>query len=98
MEAFVRGKMAEKAEENALAMAETSEPESEEGVGGFGSDGDAGPSSPVKKSPKKRKVTSAGMQLPEHWPWEEAKKLFLKPDVQKGDDLDVSGFRMRKRG
>lgn len=84
---FVRGKMAEKAEENAAAIAEAEEEsdrESEEGV-------DAG-SSPVKpKSPKKKKkVTSSGMQIPEHWPWEEAKKLFITPDVVKGDDLEVS--------
>lgn len=96
---FVRGKMAEKAKENAAAMAEAEEEEeeivpsdreSEEG----GAEG--GPSSsPVKvaaKSPKKKKkVTSSGMQIPEHWPWEEAKKLFLNPDVVKADDMDVSG-------
>lgn len=44
----------------------------------------------VAKSPKKKKVTSAGMQIPEHWPWEEAKKLFLQPDVVKCDDMEVS--------
>jgi flap endonuclease-1 len=90
--------MAEKAEDNAhaLALAETSEPESEEGGGGDGGGGwdgeSAGPSSPIKKSqksPKKKKVTSAGMQLPEYWPWQEAKKLFEHPDVVKGDDLEV---------
>nr|ODN94915.1 flap endonuclease 1 [Cryptococcus depauperatus CBS 7855] len=31
----------------------------------------------------------AGMQIPEIWPWEEAKQLFLKPDVIKGDDLTL---------
>ena len=88
---FVRGKMAEKASENAAAKAEAeeseveSDKESEEGV--------EPPSSPAKsvKSPakKKRKVTSAGMQIPEHWPWEEAKKLFITPDVVKGEELEV---------
>ena len=90
---FVRGKMAEKAEENATARAEPEEDdddpvisdrESEEG----GMEG--GPSSsPVRKPKKKKKVSSAGMQIPDHWPWEEAKQLFIKPDVLKGDDLEV---------
>jgi hypothetical protein len=84
--------MAEKAEENAAVKAEAEESEvesdreSEEGI--------EPPSSPVKsvKSPakKKKKVTNAGMQIPEHWPWEEAKKLFITPDVVKGDELEVS--------
>ena len=89
---FVRGKMAEKAEENAAIKAqgseeEVSDHESEEG-GGIGEmDG----TSPTKsaKSPKKKKVTSSGMQIPEYWPFEEAKKIFLAPDVVKGDDLEV---------
>jgi flap endonuclease-1 len=70
-----------------------SDRESEEGQG------EGGPSStstPKKKKPvvgkspaKKKKITSAGMQIPEYWPWEEAKKLFITPDVVKGDDLEV---------
>lgn len=70
-------------------------------VGGFGSEGEDEldePRSPppAKKkvpsapsTPKKKKVTSAGMQIPEYWPWEEAKKIFLNPDVVKGKDLEV---------
>lgn len=108
---FVRGKMAEKEQENAEARAQEEEEESEaeeepilsdreseEGMEQYGN-GDAAPSSPKKKkktpppapakSPKKKKVTSAGMQIPEYWPWEEAKKLFLQPDVVKGDDMEV---------
>lgn len=83
--------MAEKAQENAAAMAEQSEdePESEEGEQPD-RESDAGGTPKKKAAPKKKKVTSAGMQLPEHWPWEEAKKLFLKPDVVSGDDLEVS--------
>jgi hypothetical protein len=38
-------------------------------------------------------VTSAGMQLPEYWPWQEAKKLFEHPDVVKGEDLEVGPAR-----
>lgn len=109
---FVRSKMAEKAEESAHVIEEMDEEEihsdreSEEGGGGvqYNSEGDeiAGPSSsPAKKkaakSPaKKKKVTSSGMQIPEYWPWEEAKKLFEVPDVVKGDDLDVSANLMEK--
>lgn len=91
---FVRGKMAEKAEENAVAKAEAEESEVESER--ESEEGGEPPSSPVKsvKSPakKKKKVTSAGMQIPEHWPWEEAKKLFITPDVVKGDELEV-GWR-----
>lgn len=90
---FVRGKMAEKAEENAAALAEQEEeedePESEEGEQPDRDDEDAKPPTPKKKKAAKKKVTSAGMQLPEYWPWEEAKKIFLKPDVVSGDDLEV---------
>jgi flap endonuclease-1 len=73
-----------------------SDRESEEGVDRDGDDGEEKPSSPKKKvppkSPKKKKVkvTSGGMQIPEYWPWEEAKKLFITPDVVKADDMEVS--------
>ena len=92
--------MAEKAEENSTLVGGDpeeeipSDRESEEGGGVMmGSDGEEVAASPQKKtsgkSPKKKKVTSAGMQIPEHWPWEEAKRLFITPDVVKGDDLEV---------
>ncbi|OCF37532.1 flap endonuclease 1 [Kwoniella heveanensis CBS 569] len=96
---FVRGKMAEKEAENKHIVAEAdddSDRESEEGGGGMmvNSDGEEVPvpqSSPAKKSPakKKKKVTSAGMVIPEYWPWEEAKQLFITPDVVKGEDLEL---------
>lgn len=89
---IIKSKMKEKAAENAAIESE-SEPESEEGGDMLvNSDGEEVPVSPKKKKTKaKKKKTSAGMQIPEHWPWEEAKKLFKMPDVVKGDDLDVSG-------
>ena len=105
---FVRGKMSEKALDNAAAMVQSEEEdepvpsdrESEEG-GGPGEDGEGSSSTPKKKPPKspakKKKVTSAGMQIPEYWPWEDAKKVFLNPDVVKGDDLEVSSL-LRSRG
>ncbi|TXT08381.1 uncharacterized protein COLE_05305 [Cutaneotrichosporon oleaginosum] len=86
---FIKGKMAEKAAENAEIESE-SEPESEDGAMIVNSDGEEVAVSPKKAKPKKKKKkTSAGMQIPDHWPWEEAKKLFLEPDVVKGDDLDL---------
>ncbi|GMK58317.1 hypothetical protein CspeluHIS016_0503490 [Cutaneotrichosporon spelunceum] len=106
---FIQGKMAEKAAENAAIESE-SEPESEEGGDMVvNSDGEEVPVSPKKKKSKpKKKKTSAGMQIPEHWPWEDAKQLFLQPDVIKGDDLeldwkqpDVEGlveFLVREKG
>lgn len=95
---FVRGKMDEKASENAAVLAQQSdsepdEHESEEGEGPDPVDGEnsASQSTPKKKKkPAKKKITAGGMQLPEFWPWEEAKQLFITPDVQKAEDLDVS--------
>ncbi|KAI9635428.1 putative flap endonuclease 1 [Dioszegia hungarica] len=95
---FIRGKMEEKASENAAAIAqqsdhETDEHESEEGEGPdpVEGEGSASQSTPKKKkkAPAKKKVTSAGMQIPEFWPWEEAKQLFITPDVQKSEDLEL---------
>lgn len=37
----------------------------------------------VKESGKK-------MVVPEIWPYDEAREIFRKPDVVKGDDLEVS--------
>lgn len=42
-----------------------------------------------KKKPKKKK---GGIQVPEDWPWEAAKKLFETPDVTPAKDLDVRPF------
>ena len=35
------------------------------------------------------KKKRGGMQIPEEWPWEEAKKLFENPDVTPADQIDV---------
>jgi len=42
----------------------------------------------AKPKPKKAKA-KGGVQIPEHWPWEEAKKLFEKPDVLPADQVEV---------
>ena len=36
------------------------------------------------------KKKRGGIQIPDEWPWEEAKKLFEKPDVTPADQIDVS--------
>lgn len=92
---------AAEAEESSEDEVIESDAESEEGGGIemiINSDGEEEPAptpkkaSPKKKpaKPKKTKVSGGGMQIPEHWPWEEAKKLFVTPDVAKGEDLEVS--------
>ncbi|KAG7566947.1 hypothetical protein FFLO_01326 [Filobasidium floriforme] len=48
------------------------------------------------KASKKKKVVvgiKGGMQLPEYWPWREAKEVFMKPDVTPGDDLELDWKR-----
>lgn len=46
-----------------------------------------------KKKPKKGKGKgSGGIKIPEEWPWEEAKKLFEKPDVVSADELEVRDY------
>lgn len=45
-----------------------------------------------KKAPIKKKKAIGGMQLPEYWPWEEAKKLFLQPDVTPASEVEVSSM------
>lgn len=36
------------------------------------------------------KKKRGGIQIPEEWPWEEAKKLFQNPDVTPADQISVS--------
>jgi flap endonuclease-1 len=40
-----------------------------------------------KKKPKKKR--KGGVVVPEDWPWEEAKKVFEKPDVKPADEVEV---------
>ncbi|KAG8899015.1 Elongation of fatty acids protein 2 [Tulasnella sp. 408] len=51
----------------------------------------------AKASPKKASAASkpkpkgkGGISVPEYWPWEEAKELFLKPDVTPADQLELN--------
>ncbi|KIK08053.1 hypothetical protein K443DRAFT_86149 [Laccaria amethystina LaAM-08-1] len=36
-----------------------------------------------------RKGKGGGMQIPDEWPWEEAKKIFEKPDVLPADEVEL---------
>jgi flap endonuclease-1 len=91
---FIQAKMKEKADEQEAAIdAQESESEPESEDGGemiIDSDGEEVPA-PKKEKPKKKKKkkVAGGMHIPEYWPWEEAKKLFITPDVAKGEDLEV---------
>lgn len=40
-----------------------------------------------KEKPKKKR--KGGVQVPEEWPWEEAKKIFEKPDVKPASEVEV---------
>lgn len=38
------------------------------------------------------KEKKRGVQTPDEWPWEQAKKLFERPDVTLVDELEVRPF------
>jgi len=50
------------------------------------SDGEAKPKPKPKKGKGKGK---GGVSIPEEWPWEEAKKVFMEPDVLPADQVEV---------
>ncbi|KAJ4479951.1 flap endonuclease 1 [Lentinula aciculospora] len=55
---------------------------------------DAEEASSSKPKPKTKKTGGkgkgkGGVSMPEEWPWEEAKELFMKPDVTPADDLEL---------
>ncbi|KAJ9112267.1 Elongation of fatty acids protein 2 [Naganishia cerealis] len=52
----------------------------------------------TKKAPIKKKKAIGGMQLPEYWPWEEAKKLFIKPEVLPGDQVELEWVKCDEEG
>lgn len=49
----------------------------------------------TKPKKKKKGKGKGGVQIPEYWPWEEAKKIFEKPDVQPADDVQVRVIHMQ---
>lgn len=42
-----------------------------------------------QKTEKKPSRKQGGVQIPEFWPWEEAKKVFEKPDVIPAEDVEL---------
>ncbi|KAJ6513343.1 flap endonuclease 1 [Mycena sanguinolenta] len=42
-----------------------------------------------KPKPKKKGKGKGGIVVPEEWPWEDAKKIFQKPDVTPADEIEL---------
>ncbi|TRM60548.1 PIN domain-like protein [Schizophyllum amplum] len=89
----LRAKQAEKDEAAAAAAAEESaddEPAPTSDVEQPDADEDEDEKPKEKPKPKKAKGKGrGGVTIPEDWPWEEAKKLFLTPDVIPADDVEL---------
>ncbi|KAJ3744222.1 flap endonuclease 1 [Lentinula detonsa] len=94
----LRAKTAEK--EKAAAEVEEEEEEEEEEEPAptsdveqpDGSDAEEASSSKTKSKAKKRGGKGkgkGGVSMPEEWPWEEAKELFMKPNVTPADELEL---------
>lgn len=81
----LREKSAAKGE---TAEAEVEEPEPEEKEADQ-DDSEAEEKEKEKKKPKKKK--RGGVIVPEEWPWEDAKRVFEKPDVKPADEIEVRG-------
>lgn len=43
----------------------------------------------AKEDGEEGKKKKGGVQVPDDWPWEQAKRLFEKPDVTPADELEV---------
>jgi flap endonuclease-1 len=43
----------------------------------------------VQEEEESGKKKKGGIQIPEYWPWEEAKKIFVNPDVLPAHDVEV---------
>ncbi|KAJ3788072.1 flap endonuclease 1 [Lentinula aff. detonsa] len=93
----LRAKTAEK-EKAAAEVEEEEEEEEEEPVPTSdveqpdGSDAEEASSSKTKSKAKKRGGKGkgkGGVSMPEEWPWEEAKELFMKPNVTPADELEL---------
>ncbi|KAI0338999.1 PIN domain-like protein [Trametopsis cervina] len=79
----LREKSAAKGE---AAETEVEEPEPEEKEADQ-DDSEAEEKEKEKKKPKKKK--RGGVIVPEEWPWEDAKRVFEKPDVKPADEIEV---------
>ena len=77
-------KVIEQLEEKAAAQREVAEDEAEEDE-----EEGSGDEKEKEKAKGKKKKKRGGVAIPEHWPWREAKELFLKPDVTPADQVEV---------
>lgn len=55
-----------------------------------GSDKEEEKSVSKKTSSKKGKKRRGGVVIPDEWPWEEAKKVFVNPEVLPADEVEVN--------
>jgi flap endonuclease-1 len=53
------------------------------------SDGEEKPKPKPKKKGKGKGKGKGGVAIPEEWPWEQAKKIFMEPDVLPADQVEV---------
>jgi len=92
---YLREKQAEKEQQHAKAVAkaeeEAEEDSADEGGESQGDDDDRKGSDGEKKKKRRKGVKkgAGGIHVPEEWLWEEAKKLFEKPDVTPGNEIEV---------
>ncbi|KAF9067216.1 PIN domain-like protein [Rhodocollybia butyracea] len=96
LKGVVRHLQAKTAEKKAAAEEEEEEEEEEptpESDIERPDDSDAEMPSASKPKPKLKKKGKGkgkgGVSMPEDWPWEEAKELFLKPDVTPADEVEL---------
>ncbi|KAF9046168.1 PIN domain-like protein [Panaeolus papilionaceus] len=87
----------EKSESKKAAAAVDSDGESEVDEPAPTSDVEMPDDDDEEEKPKKAKATKAkgkkkgkgGIQMPEEWPWEDAKKIFMNPDVTPADEIEL---------
>ena len=61
------------------------------------SDGKEKGKSTSKEKGKGKGKGKGGVMMPDEWPWEDAKKIFEKPDVVPADEVEVSLGRSNER-
>ncbi|KAF7316940.1 Flap endonuclease 1 [Mycena chlorophos] len=85
----LRGKAAEKAAAEPSEDEEEEEPAPTSDLEKPSDDEDDEPKPKPKPKKKGKGKGKGGMTIPEEWPWEEAKKLFEKPDVTPADEVEL---------
>ena len=52
---------------------------------------------PKRSKGKGKGRGKGGVMIPEEWPWEEAKKIFVEPDVLRADEVEVRTCLLHSR-